>query len=372
MASSETANPLALQDDIGDGASTADDGVADADDDAHAARAADEEEGAAALVAHAATAAEEAIARTAGRAEVAPAGGLDEMDDVAHASNIRQAFAKLHLNGVGGIVAQGYVIVGYFSNFALLTMVEIEWPSGWLARFAWLKALAFPFKVLLPVDLLVEDVAVGETLTLVLTLCIHPAIFAYMLYRVFFFGESEQRDKWAAAAEQGGWPVRAAAWLALWLAPATLFEAGRSALGFGDSASADGAALTESGGSGGSGSYLPGGAEGAAEAGHVLSSFTVAWLLCVGAVIVPFVLQRSALRSAYETSRKRNDSRIGAMARFGKFLHSDRFMAVFWPFLGRCVPKTRHLRAPAHSLRSVQLGIERDTSSTGFRHANQN
>eukprot|EP01043_Picozoa_sp_COSAG02_P012152 COSAG02_NODE_463_length_21833_cov_11.529539_20_plen_1382_part_00 len=299
MASSETANPLALQDDT--------------DDDAHAARAADEdEEGAAALVAHAATAAEEAIARTAGSAEVAAAGGLAEMDDAAHASNIRQAFAKLHLNGVGGIVAQGYVIVGYFSNFALLTMVEIEWPSGWLARFAWLKALAFPFKVLLPVDLLVEDVAVGETLALVLTLCTHPAIFAYMVYRVSFFKdsqpwESSKKDKWAAAAEQGGWPVRAAAWLALWLAPATLFEAGRSALGFGNSASADGAALTESGGSGGSGSYLPGGAKGAAEAGHVLSSFTVAWLLCVGAVIVPCVLHRFALRSAYETSRKRNE-----------------------------------------------------------------
>jgi hypothetical protein len=62
----------------------------------------------------------------------------------------------------------------------------------------------------------------------------------------------------------------------------------------------------------------------------------------------------------------------GAMARFGKFSHSDRFMAVFWPFFGRYVPKTRHLRASTHSLRSIQLGIERDISSTGFRHPNQN
>jgi hypothetical protein len=34
--------------------------------------------------------------------------------------------------------------------------------------------------------------------------------------------------------------------------------------------------------------------------------------------------------------------------------------------------RRRDLRAPAHSLRSIQLGIERDISSTGFRHPNQN
>jgi hypothetical protein len=34
--------------------------------------------------------------------------------------------------------------------------------------------------------------------------------------------------------------------------------------------------------------------------------------------------------------------------------------------------KNRQLRAPTHSLRSIQLGIERDISGTGFRHPNQN
>ena len=58
------------------------------------------------------------------RVRVVPAGGLEET--YAKANKIKQFFARLDLHGVGGLVAQGYVIVSYFSNLSLLTMLEID------------------------------------------------------------------------------------------------------------------------------------------------------------------------------------------------------------------------------------------------------
>ena len=56
-------------------------------------------------------------------------------------------------------------------------------------------------------------------------------------------------------------------------------------------------------------------------------------------------------------------------------LEKLRVRAVSRPFFcifDRFIPKNRQLRASTHSLRSIQLGIERDISSTGFRHPNEN
>ena len=56
-------------------------------------------------------------------------------------------------------------------------------------------------------------------------------------------------------------------------------------------------------------------------------------------------------------------------------LENLRIRAVSRPFFcifDRFIPKNRQLRAPTHSVRSIQLGIERDISSTGFRHPNEN
>ena len=58
-----------------------------------------------------------------------------------------------------------------------------------------------------------------------------------------------------------------------------------------------------------------------------------------------------------------------------RVLENLRNRAVSRPFFcifDRFIPKNRQLRAPTHSVRSIQLGIERDISSTGFRHPNEN
>eukprot|EP01046_Picozoa_sp_COSAG06_P021570 COSAG06_NODE_1628_length_8880_cov_51.017993_1_plen_171_part_00 len=58
-----------------------------------------------------------------------------------------------------------------------------------------------------------------------------------------------------------------------------------------------------------------------------------------------------------------------------RVLENLRIRAVSRPFFcifDRFIPKNRQLRAPTHFVRSIQLGIERGISSTGFRHPNEN
>ena len=61
-----------------------------------------------------------------------------------------------------------------------------------------------------------------------------------------------------------------------------------------------------------------------------------------------------------------------AYGTFWKICAFAPFHGRFFCIFDRFIPKNRQLRAPTHSLRSIQLGIERDISSTGFRHPNEN
>ena len=127
---------------------------------------------------------------------------------------------------------------------------------------------------------------------------------------------------------KGGWLARAIVLLALWLAPPTLFETGRYTFGFGEpeplALQVD---LSPNSSSSGSDGELP--LLATTEVGqptHVLSGYTVAWLSCVGALVVPFVLYRAALRSAYETSRTRNEPRE---LFFGSWAYAEGSVLIF-------------------------------------------
>jgi hypothetical protein len=63
---------------------------------------------------------------------------------------------------------------------------------------------------------------------------------------------------------------------------------------------------------------------------------------------------------------------IDVYGAFWKICAIAPFHGRFFCIFDRFIPKNRQLRAPTHSVRSIQLGIERDISSTGFRHPNEN
>eukprot|EP01046_Picozoa_sp_COSAG06_P026684 COSAG06_NODE_2309_length_7109_cov_5.256205_4_plen_868_part_01 len=286
-------------------------GARRANDDEQQPEAADGEDGeqlvSEAAAAEAERAAERAAARQGNKAR-------DEMDDADHADNIREFFGQVRgLEGIGSLGAQAYLIVGFFSNFSLLTMVEIDWPSGWLAYFGWLKVLAFPFKIMLPMGLLVDDVAFGETLSLALALSLHPLLLAYVRYRSGFFSTTETKEQWAAAAEKSGWSLRAVMWFAAWFAPPVLFEAGRVALGVGDGVSTSARSASGSG-------------HDSVDQEHVVSGYTAAWLFAVGVPVVSFLLHRTALRSAYRTSRNRNEPQVSF---FGRWAYAEGSVLLF-------------------------------------------
>eukprot|EP01043_Picozoa_sp_COSAG02_P012540 COSAG02_NODE_484_length_21389_cov_9.202583_9_plen_1163_part_00 len=202
--------------------------------------------------------------------------------------------------GFGRPAAQALLVINWMQNFSLITLLELKWPPWWRSLWSWLPVVfAFPFKLVVPIEVIFPSVEMDESAQYAVVLSIQPVLAAYTWYRASFFngksvvnclkcmdgvlfeGAKEAWIKWDTGWH---WGLTLVGWLTIWLAPPALHVANELS------------AFDDAGSYGSSDD----------ETSYELPLFATVWLCFFS--FVPFMLgYKSIIHSAYRVSQNRSE-----------------------------------------------------------------
>ena len=79
--------------------------------------------------------------------------------------------------GFGRPAAQALLVINWMQNFSLITLLELKWPPWWHSLWSWLPVVfAFPFKLVMPIEVIFPSVEMDENAQYAVVLSIQPLL----------------------------------------------------------------------------------------------------------------------------------------------------------------------------------------------------
>jgi Ran GTPase-activating protein (RanGAP) involved in mRNA processing and transport len=141
--------------------------------------------------------------------------------------------------GMGNLASQALLVIGWLQTFSLVSLIQVVWPVWWYSLWGWLAVvIEFPFKVLVPVQLIFPEIELDGVAQYAAVMFIQPLLGVYSVYRYYYFygytftqccgmrgdADQDQRTKgWVTWNTGMGWVVTLVGWLCVWILPAMLW-----------------------------------------------------------------------------------------------------------------------------------------------------